>query len=47
MPEGVLVTMPFPLLLTVSVIDGSIANDKAFDVPPPGAGLATVIGTLP
>ena len=47
MPGGVLVTVPFPLLLTVSVNGPLIANDNAFDVPPPGAALTTVIGTLP
>src|SRR5678816_2644732 len=47
MPAGALATAPFPLLLTVRVIDGLITNDKVSDVPPPGAGLATVIGTLP
>src|SRR4030095_2897204 len=47
MPGGLLVTMPLPLLVTVNVNPALIANDTAFDVPPPGAGFTTVTGIVP
>src|SRR2546426_245011 len=33
--------------LTVSVGGGSIVNDKALDVPPPGAGVCTITCAVP
>src|SRR5213593_2623569 len=35
------------VVFTVSVGGGSIVKDNAFDVPPPGAGVCTVICAVP
>ena len=49
-PTSVMVTEPpgaTVVVFTVSVGGGSIVKDNAFDVPPPGAGVCAVIGTVP